>query len=402
LVQLDALLVPMSRSIYHLLILICSFLVSFCGEPRVEYDFFSKETLAIDKESTSSSFSLVKIGEADSASFDALILELDTAKIAVFDLELNRYLGTALANQIDTEIISSTQLTRPPLFSSKKRNGIIQLDSSNKIDSLSQNVFLSGVFNNEQGPVLWYVAGNVDILEKPFMSQAGDQVLTQRSFSFTAMPKSFDILLADFGDLKSIALDRFKAKGIDNSGNPWYIDTSPASLNSKLVIKDNRFLSLVIEGPAPPSKITVTYSSSPITKADPQNLPAINLNEFRPSIAKDRIQEILPKDHDSESAGQTKAVEGRQILAKFACLVCHSIEKDGENKQGPSFYGLVGSTRILSDSSTVVADQQYILSSIFEPASQVVSGYSVGMASYRGLISDQEAQAIYKYISDLE
>ncbi|MGD8854818.1 MAG: cytochrome c oxidase subunit II [Chloroflexota bacterium] len=64
---------------------------------------------------------------------------------------------------------------------------------------------------------------------------------------------------------------------------------------------------------------------------------------------------------------------GAQWSAQFACASCHSI--DGSTLVGPSWLGLYGSETMLSDGSTVIADEAYLRNSILDPASQIVAGF---------------------------
>jgi cytochrome c oxidase subunit 2 len=64
---------------------------------------------------------------------------------------------------------------------------------------------------------------------------------------------------------------------------------------------------------------------------------------------------------------------GAQWSNQFACASCHSI--DGSVLVGPTWQGLVGREEVLSDGSVVIADEEYLRTSILNPAAQIVAGY---------------------------
>lgn len=58
----------------------------------------------------------------------------------------------------------------------------------------------------------------------------------------------------------------------------------------------------------------------------------------------------------------------------FGCIGCHSL--DGSPGVGPTWQGLYLREEQLTDGSTVVADEEYITSSILHPNEQIVAGYN--------------------------
>lgn len=96
--------------------------------------------------------------------------------------------------------------------------------------------------------------------------------------------------------------------------------------------------------------------------------------------------------------------EGLAILRMQGCNACHS--SDGSRLVGPSYLGLWGKERIVEDNNedvTIVADDEYIRSSIYDPNGQIVKGYQKGlMQSYEGMISDDQIDKIIEYFKGLE
>jgi cytochrome c oxidase subunit 2 len=68
---------------------------------------------------------------------------------------------------------------------------------------------------------------------------------------------------------------------------------------------------------------------------------------------------------------------GAQWSAQFACAGCHSV--DGSTMAGPTWLGVYGSEETLTDGSTVIVDDQYLLKSIMEPSAQIVAGFADGV-----------------------
>jgi cytochrome c oxidase subunit 2 len=123
-------------------------------------------------------------------------------------------------------------------------------------------------------------------------------------------------------------------------------------------------------------------------------------------LAKARIVEQPEYDkwfEDLKKTGNKPDDPGLIILRNTGCLACHSI--DGSKLVGPSFKGLYGSQRNVmaaGTEKTVTADDSYINISVYEPDSEVVSGFNKGlMKSYRGMVSEPDLATIIAYIKTL-
>lgn len=94
---------------------------------------------------------------------------------------------------------------------------------------------------------------------------------------------------------------------------------------------------------------------------------------------------------------------GRRIMQNIGCFACHSV--DGSKLIGPSFAGLWGSERtVVTGGSTrqVVADEEYIHRSVFDPNVDIVQGFGRGlMLSYKGMLSEEDVESIIEYLKTL-
>jgi len=94
---------------------------------------------------------------------------------------------------------------------------------------------------------------------------------------------------------------------------------------------------------------------------------------------------------------------GKDLVTRYGCIACHSIDGTKEGHSGPTWKGLYGSERRFSQGGKPrVADDAYLLESMLEPGKAIVEGYSLGMGSYSGILSEPELQSIVLYIRSLK
>ena len=76
---------------------------------------------------------------------------------------------------------------------------------------------------------------------------------------------------------------------------------------------------------------------------------------------------------------------------------------DGSEGIGPTWQGLYVSQVTLTDGSTVIADDAYLLRAIVDPNTEVVAGFEPGLmqADLDTLLSREELLAIVAYIKSL-
>lgn len=96
----------------------------------------------------------------------------------------------------------------------------------------------------------------------------------------------------------------------------------------------------------------------------------------------------------------TPVEQGKALVETNACQSCHSL--DGSDLIGPSFKGIWGREGLMSDGTTITVDENYIRESILDPGAKIVDGYQNQMASYQGLLDDDQIDAIIEYLKTLE
>jgi cytochrome c oxidase subunit II len=123
-------------------------------------------------------------------------------------------------------------------------------------------------------------------------------------------------------------------------------------------------------------------------------------------LSKARILEQSEYDkwfNDVKSTAIPSEPDGYLLLRNTGCFACHSL--DGTKLVGPSFLGLYGKERQLVSGNvqvTVTADEKYIQNSIYDPDSQVVSGFSKGiMKTYKDILKDADVKTITDYLKTL-
>lgn len=98
---------------------------------------------------------------------------------------------------------------------------------------------------------------------------------------------------------------------------------------------------------------------------------------------------------------------GQRWATQYGCLSCHSV--DGTKIVGPSWKGVFGSTETMTDGSTVLVDEAYIIESILNPNAKIVQGYQAGLMPQQFIdpvtrlpITDQQIEDIIAFIQSLK
>jgi len=91
---------------------------------------------------------------------------------------------------------------------------------------------------------------------------------------------------------------------------------------------------------------------------------------------------------------------GEHIYRTRGCATCHSL--DGTRGVGPTFKGLWGSQVPLSDGRHVLADEDYVRESIFDPPAKVVQGFDPVMPSFKGRLREKDITAVIAFLKTLK
>lgn len=94
------------------------------------------------------------------------------------------------------------------------------------------------------------------------------------------------------------------------------------------------------------------------------------------------------------------ALQGKTLMQAKGCVACHS--DDGTIKVGPSMKGIYGHDVELVDGTKVKVDDNYLRESMENPAAKVVKGFSPVMPTFKGLLKEEDLNAIITYIKSLK
>jgi len=101
------------------------------------------------------------------------------------------------------------------------------------------------------------------------------------------------------------------------------------------------------------------------------------------------------------AAPPSPELRGQQLASSYGCVNCHST--DGSAKTGPTWLRLYNSSVKLSDGTTVTADDNYLKTSIINPNSQVVSGFSSNvMPDFSTVLDQTMVESLVAYIKTLK
>jgi len=97
----------------------------------------------------------------------------------------------------------------------------------------------------------------------------------------------------------------------------------------------------------------------------------------------------------------TMAERGRELSKTKGCVACHN-DTGAAGGVAPTYKGLYGSTVEMTDGSKVVADDNYIRESIENPQAKIVKGYNPVMPMFKGLLKEDEINALIAYIKSVK
>ena len=92
------------------------------------------------------------------------------------------------------------------------------------------------------------------------------------------------------------------------------------------------------------------------------------------------------------------AQRGRDLSRASGCAGCHGV--DGQGGVGPAWIDLAGSDVELTDGTTVVADDDYLIRSIVDPGAEEVAGFAIRMP-VAGALDEADVADVVAYIKEL-
>ena len=101
-------------------------------------------------------------------------------------------------------------------------------------------------------------------------------------------------------------------------------------------------------------------------------------------------------------SGNELLKKAAKLATRSGCASCHPY--DGKPRPGPTWQGLYGSERPLSDGTTVVANEKYLRQAITDPDSQIPQGFSPGMmpTDYGDKFSEEQVDMLVEFIKKLK
>jgi len=104
------------------------------------------------------------------------------------------------------------------------------------------------------------------------------------------------------------------------------------------------------------------------------------------------------------ATAESPTAVGQRIMKTTGCFACHTT--DGSKLVGPSFKGVYGSKQTVTTNGSdreIVADDEYITRSIYDPNADIVKGFNKGlMQPYKGQLTDEQVKQIIEYLKTLK
>jgi cytochrome c oxidase subunit 2 len=107
-------------------------------------------------------------------------------------------------------------------------------------------------------------------------------------------------------------------------------------------------------------------------------------------------------DEQTGNLPQDPVSKGERLVTSNGCLGCHSL--DGSAGVGPTWLGAFGSEGKLSDGSSVLVDENYLVKSIVNPNADIAASYyaNVMPQTYGDKFSEEDINNIIAFIKSLK
>lgn len=113
-------------------------------------------------------------------------------------------------------------------------------------------------------------------------------------------------------------------------------------------------------------------------------------------VPEEKYESWLAGELDEEGKGD------EALFETYGCTSCHSL--DGSEGVGPTLYNIYGKTRILvlpdGTQKEQIADKAYLRRAILYPNEELVQGYEALMASYEGVIPEDELLRMVNWMAN--
>lgn len=110
---------------------------------------------------------------------------------------------------------------------------------------------------------------------------------------------------------------------------------------------------------------------------------------------------MSPQDYQAwlkQGDTQDPVAAGARLFTQYGCIGCHRADGNG---RGPSLVGVFGHPVRLQDGTGIVADENYIHTSILNPTAQIVAGYAPIMPSFEGQLDENQLMLLLIYLKSL-
>lgn len=104
------------------------------------------------------------------------------------------------------------------------------------------------------------------------------------------------------------------------------------------------------------------------------------------------------QDWLGQGVPQDPVAAGARLFTQYGCIGCHHADNSGP---APSLVGVFGHPVHLQDGTTVIADENYIHTSIVNPTAQIVAGYQPIMPSFEKILTPDQLMSLLIYIKSL-
>lgn len=168
----------------------------------------------------------------------------------------------------------------------------------------------------------------------------------------------------------------------------------------------NKDVKITINGKTKVIKRDELYLQNAILKPNLEIADGFSANlmpAFKDVISEKDLEIVLNYFIGKKVKKTKKAISAEDLLNNNGCVGCHSI--DGSKIVGPSFKNMFKRvTKVKKDGSVleIIADEKYIKNSIINPADEIVDGYINMMPAFKGVLSEEELDAVINYIKTLK